>query len=126
MIPVRILLIDDDDLLCDLLATLLGLEGYEVTRAANGEEGLAILNQQQFDVILLDLLMPRLDGLRFLRILRETGQAAPPIIVLSASATGDVSAALRSTGIAAQIRKPVQPETLLETLAIVLAGRKPD
>ncbi len=121
-----ILLIDDDELLCEMLAFYLELAGYQVVQAVNGKEGLARLQERQFDLILLDLLMPEMDGIRFLRQLsalpRLPLKPLPRVLVLSASATADVVGALDFPSVAGVFRKPVQPPVLIERIAAILAG----
>ncbi|MCA1607351.1 MAG: response regulator, partial [Acidobacteria bacterium] len=60
----RILLVDDDELLRDLLEMTLALEGYEIGVASNGAEALTLLENAEFHLIVLDLMMPILDGMR--------------------------------------------------------------
>lgn len=119
----RILLIDDDELLSDLLASLLSLEGYAVTQALHGEAGLEELDRGTFELILLDLLMPRMDGLRFLKELNARGDGHPPVLVLSASADHGTSEAARAQGVFDVMRKPVDPAVLLEKVAAALGAR---
>lgn len=119
----RILLIDDDELLSDLLASLLSLEGYAVTQALHGEAGLEELDRGTFELILLDLLMPRMDGLRFLKELNARGDGHPPVLVLSASADHGTAEAARAQGVFGVMRKPVDPAVLLERVAAALGAR---
>lgn len=127
-----ILLIDDDELLCEMLASYLELAGYRVVQAANGNEGLARLAEQQFDLILLDLLMPVMDGIRFLRLLDAAPVPLPPnplqpgpvpkVLVLSASATADIVAELDFPSVVGVFRKPVTPTVLIDRIAAILSG----
>lgn len=121
-----ILLVDDDELLCEMLAFYLELAGYHVVQAANGKEGLARLEERQFDLIVLDLLMPEMDGIRFLRQLSALPpvplRPLPKVLVLSASATADVVGALDFPNVAGVFRKPIQPQVLVERIAAILAG----
>lgn len=122
-----ILLIDDDELLCEMLASYLELAGYRVVQAANGNEGLARLAEQQFDLILLDLLMPVMDGIRFLRLLDAAPGPPPPkpvpkVLVLSASATADIVAELDFPSVVGIFRKPVTPKVLIDRIAAILSG----
>lgn len=122
-----ILLIDDDELLCEMLASYLELAGYRVVQAANGNEGLARLAEQQFDLILLDLLMPVMDGIRFLRLLGAAPGPPPPkplpkVLVLSASATADIVAELDFPSVVGVFRKPVTPNVLIDRIAAILSG----
>lgn len=117
----RILLIDDDELLCDALAGFLEVAGYEVVQAGNGRLGLeALASGPQYDLIVLDLLMPEMDGIRFLRSVTVGGGSVPPVLVLSASATADVASTLDFPCIAGIARKPILPAALLERVGALL------
>ncbi|QDE29742.1 MULTISPECIES: response regulator [Shewanella] len=78
----RILLIDDDIGLSDLLSQLLELEGFALTQAYDGEQGLMMAQQQDFDLILLDVMLPKLNGFEVLRALRQRKQT--PVLMLTA------------------------------------------
>ncbi|MCT8988550.1 response regulator [Shewanella phaeophyticola] len=78
----RILLIDDDIGLSDLLSQLLELEGFALTQAYDGEQGLSLAQQQDFDLILLDVMLPKLNGFEVLRALRQRKQT--PVLMLTA------------------------------------------
>lgn len=67
----RVLIVDDDTYLRDLYEEVLKGEGYDVTTAVDGEDGLAKLQEGGFDLILLDVMMPKIDGLGVLKALRE-------------------------------------------------------
>lgn len=116
----RILLIDDDELLCEVLVDFLELSGFEMTTAGNGRQGLERLaDSAPFDLILLDLVMAEMDGIRFLKAFEELPGRRPPVMVLSASATADVVDALDFADVVGVVRKPVRPEVLLERIAAV-------
>lgn len=116
----RILLIDDDQLLCEVLVDFLELSGFAMTLAGNGREGLERLaDHGRFDLILLDLVMAEMDGIRFLKAYEELPGARAPVLVLSASATADVVDALRFPDVVGVIRKPIRPAGLLERIAAV-------
>lgn len=78
----KILLVDDDLELTELLAELLSLEDFDVTVAHNGQEALQLLEKQSFDLILLDVMMPILNGIETLKQLRKTSDM--PVLMLSA------------------------------------------
>jgi CheY-like chemotaxis protein len=116
----HILLIDDDELLCEVLVDFLELSGYAVTTAGNGREGLARLDDgAPFDLILLDLVMAEMDGIRFLHAYEQLPGKRAPVMVLSASATADVVDALEFPDVVGVARKPIRPEALLERIAAV-------
>ena len=78
----KILVVDDDTNICELLRLYLTKEGYQVTTANDGEEGLEKFNQLKPDMVLLDVMMPRMDGLEVCRRIRQ--HVACPIIFLTA------------------------------------------
>jgi DNA-binding response OmpR family regulator len=82
--PPRILLVDDEQSVQTLLSYPLRKEGYEVVQAFDGREALARFGEASFDLVVLDVMMPRLDGLEVCRRLRA--RSAVPIIMLTAKA----------------------------------------
>ena len=109
----RILLVEDDLLLRELLEMLLFTEGLEVVQASNGAEALDRLGQDRFDLVVLDLMMPVMDGLRFLEHCEAGGISCPPVLVFSASTSAEVAERARASGAAAVARKPVDREEFL-------------
>src|ERR1700740_1314484 len=82
--PTRILLVDDEQSILTLLSFPLSKEGYEVVRAADGYEALERFDETEFDLVVLDVMMPHLDGLEVCRQLRA--RSTVPIIMLTAKA----------------------------------------
>src|SRR5215210_6456331 len=82
--PPRILLVDDEQSVQTLLSYPLRKEGYEVVQAFDGREALTRFGEGSFDLVVLDVMMPRLDGLEVCRRLRA--RSAVPIIMLTAKA----------------------------------------
>ncbi len=120
----RLMLVDDDDLLSELLQISLEVEGHEVTLAADGAKAIAVLKAggPPYDLVLLDLMMPGMDGLRFLRSLAGEMADLPPIVVLSAVDTPEIRNELLSAGVRAVMRKPVEPADILVVIDKVIAG----
>lgn len=83
----RILIIEDDRNILDIVAFNLEKEGYEVVLASDGEEGLVTFAAQHFDLVLLDIMMPKLDGLSVLDAIRA--RADVPVIIMSAKTAED-------------------------------------
>jgi DNA-binding response OmpR family regulator len=82
---IRILLADDDDTIVTIVQTALRLDGFEVVRTHDGEEALRFGREQEFDLVLLDVEMPLLDGFAVCRELRADPRlAALPILMLTA------------------------------------------
>ena len=105
----RVLVVDDDPDILDALSEILEVEGYQVDRARNGREALQRLEQAAPDLVLLDLMMPVMDGWEFARSLGP--EARPPIIVLSADR--NVSAKAREIGALGWLAKPFELSELL-------------
>lgn len=81
----RILLIEDDTAISEMVENYLKKEGFIITAAFNGEEGVRKFLHNSFDIILLDLMMPKLDGTEVIRIVRE--KSLIPILIMSAKDT---------------------------------------
>jgi len=98
--PPRILIVDDNPTNVKVLATRLAAEGYEIVTASDGEEGLAAARRETPDLILLDVMMPKLDGFEVCRRLRaDASFPFTPIIMVTAMAdTRDVVAGLEAGG----------------------------
>jgi response regulator RpfG family c-di-GMP phosphodiesterase len=80
----NILVVEDDPFSCKVLHVNLTQEGYTVKTAENGRDGLQMLNEQAFDVVLLDLLMPKMDGFEVLKIMKADARLRHlPVIVIS-------------------------------------------
>jgi CheY-like chemotaxis protein len=110
-----LLVVDDDPIAREGLGVILRREGYEVILTANGEEALAMLRRQRPDLILLDMLMPILDGWHFLeRLKTESPPPAVPILVVTATILTREWAA--DHGCAGCIRKPIDPAKLLDEI----------
>jgi DNA-binding response OmpR family regulator len=89
----RILLLEDDMTFRDLVAAAIRRAGYEVTTANDGQAGWDILDKANPDLILLDMAMPRLDGLSFLRRLRNLDKwSSVPVLVISANSSAAANA----------------------------------
>jgi len=89
----KILVVDDEPSLAEILRDKFTIEGYEVDIAKNGEEGLQCLMGRKYDVIILDMVMPKMNGLEFLDEVNKIG-IKPIIVGLSNSANGTMAAAI--------------------------------
>jgi len=114
----RILVVDDEPINTRLLKFLLSDEGYEVMTAASADEALDVLNQDDFDLLLLDIMMPGMDGLELCRQIRLRSQT-PIIFVTSRGEVKDKVIGLRAGG-DDYISKPFDPnEVLARTWAVL-------
>jgi DNA-binding response OmpR family regulator len=119
----KVLVVDDEPSLVDLLQTLLDLAGYEVTSATGGEEAMATLAAERFDVMVLDINMPRMDGFAVLAAMEAArSPTAPRVLVLTARyAASDVKRA-RTLGAHDYLSKPFSNKTLLARIQKLAAG----
>lgn len=115
---VRVLVVDDDPDIRDLLVSVLLDDGYEAKSARNGREALAVLEGWQADVVILDLMMPVMDGWTFAEQMQQRWTI--PIIVLSAAT--DLKRHAERLKAAAVVPKPFDLDTLLPRIASVVGG----
>jgi excisionase family DNA binding protein len=117
-----VLIVDDDDKLREFVRVNLEMEGYTVREAASAREGLDALEEQSPDLVLLDVMMPEMDGWEMLRQLHERhGMGAIPVIVFSGQVEEDAGEVV-ARGAQAFIGKPFSPQSLIErTKALVPA-----
>jgi excisionase family DNA binding protein len=115
-----VLIVDDDDKLREFVRVNLEMEGYTVREAASAREGLDALEEQSPDLVLLDVMMPEMDGWEMLRQLHERhGVGAIPVIVFSGKVEEDAGE-VASRGAQAFIGKPFSPQTLIERTKALL------
>jgi two-component system response regulator PilR (NtrC family) len=115
-------LIDDEPIIHEVLGQLLSSEGYEVEISASGEEALGKLTQQAFDLTLLDMLMPGMDGLAVLKRIREKDPQAT-VIIITAYASVESALAAMKNGAYDYIQKPFKHEELILTIQRALERR---
>src|SRR5579862_5928549 len=98
MSPVRILVVDDDPVIQKLLAVNFEMEGYQVATANDGEEALASVADHRPDVVVLDVMMPKIDGIEVVRRMKaDPATAGVPVLLLSARAQAkDVTAGIEA------------------------------
>jgi DNA-binding response OmpR family regulator len=121
MAPVSVLVVDDDPVIQRLLQVNFELEGIDVTIAVDGEEGLAAAKASPPDVLISDIMMPKLNGLELLAALRSTPKLKDlPIILLSAKAqVADVQRGME-LGADDYVTKPFDPLELIDRVYKVL------
>jgi DNA-binding response OmpR family regulator len=119
--PGRVLVVEDDDLLREALAEVLADDGHDVRTAANGADALAQLESWEPQLIVLDLMMPIMDGFAFrAEQLRRDLRVDVPVLVLSA--VRDLDAAATRIDAAACLSKPFRLEEVLASVATLLDG----
>jgi CheY-like chemotaxis protein len=116
--PIQtVLLVDDEPDIRAIARLQLEAAGYTVHEAADGVEALDLLRRVAADVILLDLDMPRMDGLKFLEALRSSGGDRIPVVAFSADDGPKTIARLAELGCRDQVRKPYLARQLLGAVA---------
>lgn len=114
----RILLIDDDYVLTQFLTEYLRSENFTVLVANDGFEGLKLLRQSSFDLVLLDIMMPQLDGLVVLQLIRQQSQV--PVLMLTAKGEDTEKAIGLENGADDYLAKPCLPRELVARIKAVL------
>lgn len=112
----KILVVDDEKDILDLLEMRLELEGYIPLLAKNGTEGLKILQEEDPDLVILDIMMPQLDGYSFIKELKKIKSI--PVIVLTAKYGMKDLFAIE--GVEEYITKPFSPEELTEKVKKII------
>ena len=108
----KILAIDDEKNIRHLISSEFSLEGFEVVTAASGEEGLALFRNHRFDVVLLDIKLPKLNGIEILKRIKKISQATEIIMI---TGYGDIRSAVEATKLGARdyVTKPFKLDELL-------------
>jgi len=114
MSQTKILVVDDEADLVETIQFALELEGYNVLVASNGEEGLNIARQEKPDLILLDLMLPKLDGYKVCRLLKfDERYKSIPILMLTARTQEKDKILGKETGANEYITKPFEMDELM-------------
>ena len=118
-----ILVVDDDLVSAEALSELLREEGYRVSVAPSGQEALRRLQEERADLVLLDMMMPGLDGIEVIRRLRDrAGSVGQKIVAVTGDVTRDRFEAVIAAGADGFVRKPFQVGDLLSTIRAALVG----
>ena len=121
----RVLVVDDDRAVRDSLRRSLEFNGYDVVLAADGAEGLVAVGSHHPDVVVIDVMMPRLDGIETTRALRAAGNDVPILVLTARDAVGDRVEGL-DAGADDYLTKPFALEELLARLRALLRRVVPD
>jgi len=114
---MNILAIDDNKSILKLLDTVITGKGHDFTKVGNGKDGIKLIEEQNFDAILLDLAMPEFSGLDVIESLKKSNKLKDQKIILftASSATDkEINKLLQNEGVSSCIRKPVRIETLIK------------
>jgi DNA-binding response OmpR family regulator len=128
-VRASLLLVDDEPTITDVLSRYLQRAGYETRIAADGEEAVALATQRRPDLMLLDLMLPGIDGLEVMRLLRGTlnGGAHPPLPIILLTARGEESDRVVGLRLGADdyVVKPFSPAEVVARVDAVLRRADP-
>jgi len=110
----KILVIDDEPIVRTSCIRLLGPEGYEVKSASSGKEALELLENEPFNLVLLDLKMPDMDGIEVLKKIKDTWPDTK-VVMITGYSTVETAVKTLKLGAFSYLEKPFTPDTLLET-----------
>ena len=125
---MRILFVEDNPVNRRVVREMLAAGGIELDEAEDGQAGLDAIEIADYDLILMDLRMPRMDGLTAIRQLRARSdhKAAAPVIVVTADAGATIRADCLAAGADEVILKPIAMANLFDTIGVLMAARGGD
>jgi DNA-binding response OmpR family regulator len=123
MVETKVLVVDDDSNICDLIEIYLQKEGYKVYKAYNGKEAIKVFQDKIVDLIVLDIMMPEMDGYETLREIRKT--SGVPVVMLTAKGETFDRVLGLELGADDYIVKPFEPKELVARIRAVLRRYKP-
>ena len=123
--PLAVLVAEDTPIISNLIRNLLTKEGHEPTMVVNGAEAVAIVQSRAFDLVLMDIQMPGMDGVSATRAIRSLPGACSqiPIIALTANAMASEREQYLAAGMNDCVTKPIRPAELFRAIAAGAAGR---
>jgi CheY-like chemotaxis protein len=126
LLEKRILIVEDNKLSRNLFVIMLQNMGCLVTEAENGQEAIDIMGKYSFDLVLMDIQMPVMDGLSALKVIQEGPFSSVPVIALTATAFNSEVSKLLSLGFTDCITKPVDQKNLQQRLSSFFRSEQPD
>lgn len=120
---MRVLIIEDDAMGALILERAVTKGGYEALIASDGTKALAMIQSQQFDALLVDLLLPELDGISLMKVVRQTVRPVPVLLVTTALTSPESRARALDAGADDYVTKPYDPVLILDRLEKLLARR---
>jgi len=122
---MRILFVEDDQMNRRVVRDMLGVAGLDMSEAAEAEAGLRMIDDNEYDLVLMDLRMPGMDGLTAIRSIRARGDAKAtlPIIVVTADMAANIRDTCLDAGADDVILKPVAMDRLFDAIGRMVASR---
>ena len=118
----RVLVADDDRSIRQLLSRIVEREGFEVDTAADGQEAIRNLQEREYAVVLLDLMMPRVNGFEVVRYLKENPPKAKPVVLVISAYTDQRFRDVDPDIVAGVIRKPFEVSDLASLVRLCVTG----
>ncbi len=115
---IRVLIVDDEERMRDMIKEYISLEGYSIDEAADGVEALGLLKQHEYSIVVLDVMMPKIDGWSVCRELRKTSQV--PVVMLTARGEEYDKLFGFELGVDDYIVKPFSPKELLARMKAII------
>ena len=121
----RVLVVDDEVYILHILDFILGAENYDVVTATNGEQALQKVREEKPDLVILDIMMPKLDGYETCRLIKGDPETQNvPVILLTAKGREVDQKLGREVGASDYITKPFSPTKLIDRVQAILGVRK--
>ena len=120
---LKILIAEDDIELCELFSHVLTKEGYSVSRAYNGREALSLMDNDYYDLVISDIMMPEMDGYELVRSMRESGNTTPVLMITAKDAFDDMKRGYLS-GIDDYMVKPINVNEMILRVGALLRRAK--
>ena len=112
-------MVDDEEAIRDLLAEIISRQGHRVTAAADGQEAIDLLGTERFDLVITDMVMPRLGGAEVVRAAKAIDPDYP-VIVMTAFPSEEAAASLDLLGVADILTKPFSVDAIIEAVSKLL------
>ncbi len=122
MKPFRVLIIDDERVICDACEMVLSEKGHAVTSITHGKEGLSAIRQGAYDILLLDMKLPDIDGMEILKVVQEENPGLCTIVMSGYSSISNAVEAMKK-GADDYLAKPFTEDELIAILEKVCTGR---
>ena len=125
MFQAKVLVVDDEVYILHILDFILGAENYDVITAMNGEQALEKVREEKPDLIVLDIMMPKLDGYETCRLIKSDPKTkAIPVILLTAKGREVDQKLGREVGASDYITKPFSPSKLIDRVQSILSASR--
>lgn len=118
MSALKVLIVDDQHINLMLMDAIVRSLGHEVVTVDSAKEGIFLLRKETFDILMMDIEMPEMNGIDAAKLIRSSGIVAPefPIVAVTANSDDDDRAAYKAAGMQGYIQKPISPEALVDVL----------